>query len=74
MRGVIVDKILEIMKKSGSQSVFRPIMPAKIFTDLYQYYQASLAHTRNASIEMSLINETPGGLAGLSMNLMAPKL
>jgi hypothetical protein len=81
MRSVIGDKILEVMKKGGSQSVFRNIMPPKIFTDLYQYYQATVLQeqqSRIASIEMTLskgnleLNQV--GASGFSMNLMAPKL
>jgi hypothetical protein len=81
MRSVIGDKILEVMKKGGSQSVFRTIMPQKIFTDLYQYYQATVLQeqqSRIASIEMTLskgnleLNQV--GASGLSLNLMAPKL
>jgi hypothetical protein len=80
MRSVIGDKILEVMKKGGSQSVFRNIMPPKIFTDLYQYYQATVLQeqqSRIASIEMTLSKgnlENQVGASGFSMNLMAPKL
>ena len=44
---------MEVMKKGGSQSVFRTIMPQKIFTDMYQFYQAAVSQeqqTRIASI------------------------
>jgi hypothetical protein len=81
MRSVIGDKIMEVMKKGGSQSVFRTIMPQKIFTDMYQYYHATVSQeqqTRIASIEMTLskgnleLNQV--GASGFSLNLMAPKL
>ena len=77
MRGVLCDKILEVMKKGGSQSVFRPIMPPKIFTDMYQYFQASvsMSHTRDGSLEITLSQGNEDISApGLSLNLMAPKL
>jgi hypothetical protein len=38
MRSILIEKILETMKKS---SYFKAIMPLKLFTDMYQFYQQS---------------------------------
>ena len=58
MRNILIEKVNETMKKSPG--LFKSIMPQKIFTDMYQFFQSQLpfmVHQRRTS---SLTDKDPG--------------
>jgi hypothetical protein len=57
MRGTLNEKVAETMNKCA---LFKPVMPQKIFTDMYQYYHAQQMIISGAptSLQEGTINDT----------------
>ncbi len=71
MRNILSEKVIETMKRSPG--LFRSIMPPKIFTDMYQFYQSQSSMTAQGlqTRRGSQITEKDPGTTTLSMD---PKL
>ncbi|TNV85553.1 hypothetical protein FGO68_gene10090 [Halteria grandinella] len=67
MRNTLNDKVYECM---GKCELFKPIMPQKIFTDMYQFYQAQQVVPTSSYVDVSLFQS--GGMTDLQ--LLGPKL